>query len=226
MDGLWREAGEPHQKKQPARSNSLKVMTLDVYECIALYNTWLRLPTDSVPARVNQYAPALMSVVPDADMLFGNHTSTCRLLHQGGVAKLLEGGSNNDSPRITIRGVKYYAYHIVARVACELYRRDPVVNLAPAFTQTDLAALKQVKGSDTDQTLMHLCGNKWCLNAQHYFVGTKRYNDTQTHCHFGLFNAASDNDYDMIVQHYCKHSPKCFANVYPKYRTCGSFSSN
>ncbi|PWY97040.1 hypothetical protein BCV70DRAFT_208895 [Testicularia cyperi] len=35
-------------------------------------------------------------------------------------------------------------------------------------------------------TIMYLCGNRWCMNVDHYYIGSKQYNNKQTACHQGL----------------------------------------
>lgn len=117
----------------------------------------------------------------------------------------------HDSPRVTVHREKVYCYHIVARVAAEK-------NISGLyFTLDDLMSLHPEKSTRYDaeiMSLMHLCGNKWCVNCRHYYVGTKVYNDQQAACHFGLHNALTPENYHAIQDHYCKHSVKCWANLY------------
>jgi hypothetical protein len=82
------------------------------------------------------------------------------------------------------------------------------------YSVTDLESVTQTK-SKTDvatKSIMHLCGNKWCMNSGHYFVGTKIFNDEQSFCHKGLHNAITLQEYLSIQLCYCKHTPKCWAN--------------
>ena len=84
------------------------------------------------------------------------------------------------------------------------------------FSVTDLESVTQTK-TKTDavaMTIMHLCGNKWCMNPGHFFVGTKVFNDDQCFCHRGLHNATSLAEYSAIQLCYCKHAPKCWALPY------------
>jgi Zinc-binding loop region of homing endonuclease len=81
------------------------------------------------------------------------------------------------------------------------------------YTEEDLLAISKTKtdvGANGTKalTLMHLCGNKWCLEASHYFVGSKAFNN-QVHCHFGLHSAEMLEEYLGVQSLYCKHKPKC-----------------
>ncbi len=86
------------------------------------------------------------------------------------------------------------------------------------FTLADLEGVSRTKlakeGNPEATTIMHLCGNKWCLEPGHYFVGTKRFNDDQAYCHRGLHKAGSRVEYEQIQSVYCKHDVKCWANPY------------
>jgi hypothetical protein len=87
------------------------------------------------------------------------------------------------------------------------------------YTVADLMAVSKSKtevkaNGEKALTIMHLCGNKWCLEASHYHVGTKAFNDNQVHCHFGLHSAATLEEYLQIQASYCKHEPKCWALPY------------
>lgn len=84
------------------------------------------------------------------------------------------------------------------------------------YTMADLEAISASKSKSVNPTssLLHLCGNKWCMNPGHFFIGSKLFNDEQASCHKGLHNAASLDDYTGIREHYCKHEPKCWAMVY------------
>lgn len=87
------------------------------------------------------------------------------------------------------------------------------------YTVDDLMAISKTKtevGANGEKalTLMHLCGNKWCLEAGHYFVGTKAFNDNQVHCHFGLHSVETLEEYLQVQASFCKHEPKCWALPY------------
>ena len=82
------------------------------------------------------------------------------------------------------------------------------------FTVADLLSVSPSKNLPGAKTVLHLCGNKWCCWAGHFFVGSKIFNDEQTACHKGLHNARSLEEYFQIQNSYCKHEPRCWAIPY------------
>lgn len=87
------------------------------------------------------------------------------------------------------------------------------------YSVDDLLAISKSKAEISTNsakalTLMHLCRNKWCLEAAHYFVGTKVFNDNQVHCHFGLHSSETLEEYLAVQASFCKHKPKCWALPY------------
>jgi hypothetical protein len=134
---------------------------------------------------------------------------------------LCEGGKNADSPRVTgveglgVRGesrkTKLYAYHIAA--AYQAY-----TNPTPGLSERHLRSVAKDKSTQplvVDQlSVMHLCGNKWCVEGAHLVVGSKKYNDQQTACHRGLQSATSLLQVNCITESYCQHTVKCWTLVY------------
>jgi hypothetical protein len=87
------------------------------------------------------------------------------------------------------------------------------------YTVADLEAVSKTKmeanaNGEKALTIMHLCGNKWCLEASHLFVGSKAFNDNQVHCHFGLHSTITLEEYLQVQASFCKHKPKCWALPY------------
>lgn len=122
--------------------------------------------------------------------------------------KLKEGGSNNDSPRITLNDVpgKVYIYHILA--AYKAYTTP-----TPTLNLDRLALVTQDKKLDNALTILHLCGHKWCMNPSHYDIGSKKLNDQQTYCHRFLQSATSTSEYEA-TQELCRHKKKCWSIAY------------
>lgn len=85
---------------------------------------------------------------------------------------------------------------------------------SPGFTAADLAAVTPDKRSSSPRTILHLCGHKWCMNAEHYVIGSKHLNDEQTACHRGLQSAGSAEEYLGVQKYYCHHPQKCWTIVY------------
>ena len=128
--------------------------------------------------------------------------------------KLLEGGTNNDSPRTSLlagtSGKKVYCYHILA--AYRAYN-DPT----PTFNLDRLRRVAQNKSNKEGTqhlTILHLCGHKWCMNMDHLAIGTKVLNDEQTACHRGLQAAQTPQDLEAVSWAYCRHPTKCWTCVY------------
>lgn len=135
-----------------------------------------------------------------------------------------EGGDNNDAPRVTgLEGLdvasgkesaktKVYAYHVAA--AHRAYTQ-PESGLTEDLLRS-VARDKSLAPFTTMEplTIMHLCGNKWCVEGSHLVVGRKRYNDQQTACHRGLQSASSLSEVAQIQAAYCHHTVKCWTVVY------------
>ena len=128
--------------------------------------------------------------------------------------KLIEGGTNNDAPRVVFnfpgitKGTKFYIYHVIAMEAALSGRNHHL-------SKIKLEAVSKQKNEVDALTVVHLCGHKWCLNADHYRIRAKRYNDQQVFCHFGLQSAADHRELKTIRDFYCKHSPnKCWTINY------------
>lgn len=134
---------------------------------------------------------------------------------------LREGGENNDSPRVTgmeglnvsgdSKKTKLYAYHIAAA-------RRAYTSPESGLTERLLRSVAKDKTSRSSTaeplTVMHLCGNKWCVEGSHLVVGRKSYNDQQTACHRGLQSATSSAEIDQIQASYCRHTVTCWTVVY------------
>lgn len=82
------------------------------------------------------------------------------------------------------------------------------------FGVAELKSVSPSKNLPGAKTVLHWCGNKWCCNPGHFFVGSKIYNDEQTSCHKGLHNAESVEQYLGIQTCFCKHEPRCWALPY------------
>ena len=128
--------------------------------------------------------------------------------------KLLEGGTNNDSPRTSLlagtSSKKVYCYHILAA-----YRA--YTSPTPAFNLDRLRMVAQNKSSKEGTqhlTILHLCGHKWCMNMDHLAIGTKVLNDEQTACHRGLQAVQNPQDLEAVSRVYCRHPTKCWTCVY------------
>jgi len=133
----------------------------------------------------------------------------------------------------TFGSVKYYMYHVLALQSARALEMESstVTGSVPLssnstssltlptrllYTVADLQSVSQSKRkSETPpQTVMHLCGNKWCMNSGHFFVGSKTFNDQQGLCHWGLHHALSLEQYLGVQEHFCKHQPRCWAVPY------------
>lgn len=179
----------------------------------------------------NASLPPIVRKLNDRDLAFlGQHLPLghCLVLKrrtrkQGVVSEspaLREGGENNDSPRVTgleglcvsgnSRKTKVYAYHIAA--AQRAYT-SPESGLTEDLLRS-VAKDKTADPSTEPLTVMHLCGNKWCVEGAHLVVGRKRYNDEQTACHRGLQSAISSDEIAQIQASYCRHTIKCWTVVY------------
>lgn len=99
-------------------------------------------------------------------------------------------------------------YHILA---AHRARTAPSPRLNVALLET---VSQQKPRGQTPMTILHLCGHKWCMNADHLAVGTKRLNDEQTCCHRGLQSAESQEAYNLVERAYCRHIPHCWTVVY------------
>jgi Zinc-binding loop region of homing endonuclease len=155
--------------------------------------------------------------------------------------KIQEAGGNNDAPRWTAGKIKYYMYHVMALHAARVIGHGVTVQKTTQttissfftgaaatntgrlalpnqllFTIEDLESVQQskVKWTTLPKTVMHLCGNKWCMNPRHFFIGLKVFNDEQAYCHKGLHNVSSLAEYLMVQSCYCKHVPKCWGLCY------------
>jgi len=128
--------------------------------------------------------------------------------------KLIEGGTNNDAPRVSFTfpgvkaGTKFYTYHVVAIEAI-------LSGTNKHLSMSKLEAVSKHKNEANALTVVHLCGHKWCLNADHYRIRTKKYNDQQVFCHFGLQSAVDHRELKTMRDFYCKHTPnKCWTINY------------
>jgi len=171
--------------------------------------------------RKNQYLLPQVRPLVDSDLKFpqGLDLGHCRALWArkvgvGGVVeeflKLKEGGANNDSPRVVFPGLdgkKVYLYHLVA---VDRARALP----SPRLSLDLLKQVSQDKSELCAKTILHLCGHKWCLAPDHFAVGSKVLNDEQTACHRFLQSAESLDEYNLIQQFCCRHTPKCWTNIY------------
>lgn len=204
------------QNKKARQNKQLNVMTIDINVLNDIVQEW---ESKDEPKRMafNQNFHGRITTLSNSDLSF--QESPCNLTHcsyyeqtisvkgiNSQIKKLVEGGANNDAPRFMLNKTKYYIYHILARVGA--YRNETT------FSSYDISQVTQEKRELNALTIMHLCGNKWCMNYRHYYIGSKQYNDQQSMCHFGLQNSTNQENYDSIQRHYCKHIPKCNANVY------------
>ena len=171
----------------------------------------------------NQNLPLMRRSCTDEDLKFTQElprSGHCqylvgRKLVKGAVVeslKLSEGGSNNDSPRVSAfpglpPDTKVYVYHAIA--------------LHKAFTSPDeninlelLATVTRSKQEPNPRTILHLCGHKWCVNAEHLRVGSKTLNDEQSSCHRGLQASSSAEDMAGVTRFFCRHEEKCWTIAY------------
>lgn len=201
----------------PADMQTLAVMHTQQDACAALAG---HLRSGTGPATGNQSLPSIIRPLTDSDLAFPQRTpfGHCHALYtrkgQGGAVvetlKLLEGGANNDSPRTNmLQGVdgKVYIYHVLAKAEAEL-------NPTEYLNLEILGRVSAKKEEDNAWTILHLCGHKWCMNAQHFAVGTKRHNEEQTSCHRGLQSTNTEIEYATVQSAYCRHSVKCWSVVY------------
>jgi Zinc-binding loop region of homing endonuclease len=218
-----------------ASRNSLLVMGLDFTKLQEAVQRWE--DGFSIESK-NQYLPGRIASLTDNELLFNSLQSHnyghCCIYYQRQYAsdyyiteqvKLIEGGSNNDAPRWMCEGRKVPMYHVLARVAAHRQSIYPNLHLSN-ITLSELNQVTPTKDNLRNPkalSIMHLCGNKWCMNPKHYFVGQKKYNDQQTMCHFGLHNSYTFEEYHSIQLNYCKHSTKCWANIYPAYNITTKF---
>jgi hypothetical protein len=223
-----RRPNPPAAKTLPL-DNQLLVMTAPQQDVEAF---WQAIQP-GVPTGISSNAslPPIVRQLNDGDLAYPGqplpfgHCSVLmrRTRRQGVVAEmpaLREGGDNNDSPRVTgLEGLnvsgeskktKLYAYHIAAA-------RQAYTNPHSGLTEDLLRSVardKSARSSSAPLTVMHLCGNKWCMEGKHMVVGRKRYNDQQTACHRGLQSATCSEDADQIRAVYCRHTIKCWTVVY------------
>jgi len=80
---------------------------------------------------------------------------------------------------------------------------------------------KRIKELDSKSFhITHTCGNgrkegepdllNVCINPDHLIIRSKKYNETQTHCHYFLHNAGVRKRKAFIKNRMCSHYPKCF----------------
>jgi len=180
----------------------------------------------------NACLPPVVRQLNNRDLAFSGQTlpfGHCSVLmrrtrRQGVVTEspaLREGGDNNDSPRVTgLKGLivagkttsmqtKVYAYHIAA--AHRAYTQPE-----SGLTEDLLRSVAKDKSrlSTEPLTIMHLCGNKWCVEGSHLVIGRKKYNDQQTACHRGLQSSLNSVEVAQIQAVYCRHTTKCWTVVY------------
>jgi hypothetical protein len=213
--------------------NQLLVMTAS-RAAVATY--WASIQPGAPVGNVsNASLPPVVRQLGDGDLAFPGQQlpfGHCSILmrrtrRRGAVSEspaLRDGGDNNDSPRVTgVEGLdvhgsitsaktKVYAYHIAA--AHRAYT-SPESGLTEALLRS-VARDKSSLPSNTAKplTVMHLCGNKWCVEGGHLVVGRKSYNDQQTACHRGLQSATTSAEVDQIWASYCRHTVKCWTVVY------------
>jgi hypothetical protein len=170
----------------------------------------------------------------DGQSLVHGHCSalwTRRRKRTGGIEealKLKEGGGNNDSPRyvlaacthfqnagspgdtrVVVKGIngKVYAYHL-------LLAHRAYTNPSDLVNPDRLALLTQEKSNADPLTVLHLCGHKWCLNADHLAIGSKRLNDEQTACHRLLQSATNLEELALLQRIGCHHPIPCWTIRY------------
>ncbi|PWY96872.1 hypothetical protein BCV70DRAFT_209043 [Testicularia cyperi] len=101
---------------------------------------------------------------------------------------------------------KVFIYHVLA--AHKAYMAtDP-----SSLTVEQLWQYKQEKATPSAKlfTIMHLCGNRWCMNVDHYYISSKQYNNKQTACHWGLqlvntimgYNAVTRQSLLLMANHH------------------------
>lgn len=252
-------------------SDRLLVFSVSPSKISSTVSEWLA--GNTLGSSSNSSQPGALRPVDDTELLFfppeyadfGPCWVYFSREKKGGVSseslKLLEAGTNSDSPRsgilrakpdglvprlglflmvshsAFINQKKIYMYHVLALAALlpPVAPSQPTIStfFRPAvessavrvlslpetvlYTTSDLESCSQSKtarSGSAPKTIMHLCGNKFCMNPKHFFVGPKIYNDEQAFCHKGLHNACSLVEYLAIQTCYCKHVPVCWAMPY------------
>ncbi|KAK8139348.1 hypothetical protein PG984_002728 [Apiospora sp. TS-2023a] len=70
---------------------------------------------------------------------------------------------------------------------------------------------KKTDNGTPQYKIRHLCGNGWCINADHLAVGRKTMNDVETSCHSVLMSAESLEEMAGAAKYACHHETKCWA---------------
>lgn len=190
---------------------------------------WARFAAGTLPiSYANSSRPPIVRKLQDDDLKvpgqplpFGHCSIMVRRTQTKGgpireISAVREGGSNNDAPRLvpaigSLGREKVSAYHLAA--VNQAYSK-PFPGLNIPLLQSVSTDKKKDDASPDALTIMHLCGNKWCLEGTHLFVGRKKYNDGQVSCHRHLQMAGSVDLIDGFRRDYCPHAVKCWAVVY------------
>ena len=180
----------------------------------------------------NASLPPVVRKMNDGDLTFfgqqlpfGHCSVLMRRARKKGIVTespaLREGGDNDDAPRVTgldglstsgdSRKIKIYAYHIAA--AQKAYT-SPESGLSEDLLRSVAKDKTKLASTTKPLTVMHLCGNKWCVEGAHLVIGSKRYNEQQTACHRGLQSSSSSDQVAQIQASYCQHTVKCWTVVY------------
>lgn len=118
------------------------------------------------------------------------------------AVKLIEGGSNNDSPRTNLlpglAGRKIFVYHV-------LLRYQAMTRPSVTVTRARLAGVSTAKTDNLPFTIVHLCGHKWCMNKDHLDIAPKSFNDEQVHCHRFLQSATNLSTMENFSRACCRH---------------------
>ena len=112
-------------------------------------------------------------------------------------------------------GNKQYAYQTVAEAAAYLQHQGLLEGLP--YTMEQVQEVTQGKRA-TSMTILHRCGNAFCLNPFHFSIGTKEANDEEEFCHHFLRKCRTCEQYSNVQNtcssFHCPNGELCYTNVY------------
>lgn len=112
-------------------------------------------------------------------------------------------------------GNKQYAYQTMALGASYLQHEGLLDGLP--YTMVQVHQVTQGKRA-TSMTILHRCGNAYCLNPFHYGIGTKASNDEEECCHHFLRKCRTRDEYSHVQRtcsmFHCPNGELCYTNVY------------
>lgn len=112
-------------------------------------------------------------------------------------------------------GNKQYAYQSVALAAAYMQHEGLIDGLP--YTMEQVHQVTQGKRS-TSMTILHRCGNAFCLNPFHFGIDSKEANDEEEFCHHFLRKSRTYEEYSHVQRtcsiFHCPNGNMCFTNVY------------